>query len=89
MSVDLPAPFGPSSPVTAGRDAHGHVVQADHLAVPLRQVVGLDDGVARVPELHGHDTTSTPRTRRPRIDHIDATMIADRSPATRRPGGVE
>ncbi len=59
MNVDLPAPFGPSSPVMPGGTVSGHVVQADDLAVPLRQVVGGRRLLMR--------TTSTPRTRRSRM----------------------
>ena len=44
MNVDLPAPFGPSRPVMPGGTRHDHVVQADDLAVPLRQMIGDDDG---------------------------------------------
>ena len=57
MKVDLPAPFGPSSPVMPGGTLDGDVVQADDLPVPLRDVLGGDDRRA-------HVTTSTPRTRR-------------------------
>ena len=47
MNVDLPAPFGPSSPVMPGGTRQRHVVQADHLAVPLGQVLGGDDVASR------------------------------------------
>ena len=42
MNVDLPAPFGPRSPVMPGGTVDRDVVQADDLAVPLRHVVGGD-----------------------------------------------
>ena len=45
----------------AGRHGHRDVVQADHLAVPLRQVIGDDHDRRR---RSAHATTSTPRTRR-------------------------
>ena len=47
MNVDLPAPFGPSSPVMPGGTATRDVVQADDLPVPLRDVLGRDDGRRR------------------------------------------
>ena len=49
----------------AGRHADRHVVEADDLPVPLRDVVRRDDGRA-------HVTTSTPRTRRSSTE-IDTT----------------
>ncbi len=52
----LAGPVGPQQARNARRDGHGDVVQPAHLAVPLGQVLCLDDG--------GHATTSTPRTRR-------------------------
>ena len=42
-SVLLPAPLGPSRPVTPGRDAERQLVQADDVAVPLRDAAELDD----------------------------------------------
>ena len=45
--VDLPAPLGPSRPVTPGAIRTRQLVQADHVAVPLGDPVELDDGVHR------------------------------------------
>ena len=66
MNVLLPAPFGPSRPVMPGGTLTDDVVQADDLAVPLRDVVGREDGGV------AHGTTSTPRTRRSSTE-IDTT----------------
>ncbi len=55
----------------AGRHPHADVVEADDLAVPLRHMLGGDDrsgGAGRA-----HVTTSTPRTRRSRIEIEIAT----------------
>src|SRR4029077_1918120 len=57
----LAGAFRPEQTGEAGRHRHRHVVQADHLAVPLRQMVGGDDAGCR------HATTSMPRTRRSRM----------------------
>ena len=54
MNVDLPAPLGPSRPVMPGGHGQRDVVQADDLAVPLRQMSG------------GHDRRGAPFTRPPR-----------------------
>jgi hypothetical protein len=43
MNVDLPAPFGPSSPGDAGWYGDRHIIQAGDLAVPLREALGVDD----------------------------------------------
>ena len=66
MNVDLPAPFGPSRPVMPAGTLDADVVQADDLPVPLRHVLGGDDGLA-------HVTTSTPRTRRSSTEIDNAT----------------
>ena len=50
----------------AGRDRERHVVETDHLAVPLRQMFRGDDGVHQA-------ITSTPRTRRSRMKAETAT----------------
>ncbi len=42
--VDLPAPFGPSRPVTPGPMVHRDVVDRDDVAVPAADVFDLDDG---------------------------------------------
>ena len=52
----LAGAVGAEEPGDAGRHGDGDVVQADDLAVPLRDVLGGDD--------RRHVTTSTPRTRR-------------------------
>src|SRR5262249_47397293 len=61
----------------AGRHGHRHVVEADALAVPLGQVIRDDDVL-----LGGdrHAMTSTPRTRRSRINP-DATVSATMAPS--------
>ena len=41
-SVDLPAPFGPSRPVTPGAERERDVVDGDDVAVPARDVVDLE-----------------------------------------------
>ena len=45
-SVVLPAPFGPSRPVTPGAERERDVVDRDDVAVPARDVVELDGGDA-------------------------------------------
>ena len=42
ISVDLPAPLGPSSPVTPGSEAHRDVVDRDHVAEPAGDLLELD-----------------------------------------------
>ena len=86
----LAGAVGPEQPGDAGRHVHRDVVQADDLAVPLRQVVGGEDRRA-------HATISTPRTRRSRTeidtasrpsstrtDTIDRRLVARRLPEDRR-----
>ena len=51
ISVDLPAPLGPSSPTMPPRERPAHVGDAEHVAVPLAAVVGDDDA---------HDAPPTP-----------------------------
>src|SRR5262249_30484194 len=60
----------------AGRHRHADVVEADDLAVPLRHVVGRDDGGGSAGGV-AHVTTSTPRTLRSstEIDTTTSPMI--------------
>ena len=73
MNVDLPAPFGPSRPVMPGGIAHGHVVEAADLSVPLGHALGVHERgpdrqpFARLRRNWHHVTISTPRTRRMRM----------------------
>ena len=84
IAVLLPAPFGPSSPVTASLDLEIDLVERDDLAVALRQPPGAEQ------HLHAGDTTfdrkrrlsprrvaaSRSRRPRPRRRHECARAVA-------------
>src|SRR5204863_3539763 len=58
---------GTEQPRNARRHSRRHVVEADDLSVPFRQVIGGDDvrdGRRFRSGVPTHETTSTPRTRR-------------------------
>ena len=49
ISVDLPAPLAPTRPTTPGSIVDGEPVDRGHLAVPLGEAVGVDQGHALDP----------------------------------------
>ena len=71
MNVDLPAPFGPSRPVTPGGTFT--LTSLRPMTCPYHFETCSAVTIGALTHGHAHVTTSTPRTRRSRIE-IDTTM---------------
>ena len=54
ISVVLPAPFGPRSPIAAGRHFEIEVIKRQHALEPLGQIACFDD-VTRLPATRSQD----------------------------------
>ena len=84
-TVDLPAPFGPSSAVTPGPTGEADVGDGHHVAEPLRHVVELDHGCRRHGRGRWPGVAGEPRSGSPR--HHDAGGSATRS--TPKPRAIQ